>query len=147
MPDFVLTADAAVDLAFAKGVPAVMRLVLLAAERSDADGVAPFDPDELYEALRENLEPHQKKVSRAQVAHKVRLGVTIGYFREGSTVRRVLVNTDLIRPLGWGLRVVAELDGGRVLCECPVKHRSVYRADWVAEGKATCAGCQKKAAA
>lgn len=142
MGDAIVSADALVDLALAPGTTPTVRLILLAAERADALGVAEFDEDELWEALGESRSSSQQRLSRAQVGHKVRLCATLGYFLPRSSVRRIRLNLERIKPQGWGLRAVHELHDGRAVAECSEGHRATYSVARLEAGTAACGRCR-----
>src|SRR5450631_4527514 len=99
----------------------VIRLLMLATERSDRAGRAIFEPGELQELLHGDD-------SRKSAEHVLHIATAIGYTLDGSTAEAVRVNTAMVQPEGfpetgarYGLLTLEHhVDGDKwmVRCDC-----------------------------
>ena len=124
MGDATWTADAMLDLALAPNTSPVARLLMFAAERGDVEGIAKFEHDELRALMAEGVETG---VSVAGLRRHIDVAAGHGHIVAGSTMRRIVLDVDRIRPHGdmlvpgdvrAGLRLVHVLDRGRAVAEC-----------------------------
>lgn len=114
--------------------PAI-RLLMLAAERSDRTGLAVFDAGELQELLHDN---NPQKTAE----HVLHIAAAVGYVLPDSTAEKVRIDLALIQPDGFAevgarygdLTLMHRVDGDRWLCACQCGSRRTYMLPYLAGG-------------
>jgi len=137
-----LTPEAAIELAMEGTCSPMLRLVLLIAERADTSGAARFEQGELSELLNEGRD---KPLNRRAIAPTLDRAEAEGYLLPRGRDRTLRVNTESLRPLGFGVRVVRALDSSKALVDCAdCGHRFTALRARADDDTVMCPRCQAK---
>jgi hypothetical protein len=129
------TADALMAIGTNQNTTPVIRLLMLATERSDRAGLAIFEPGELQELLHGD-DP------RKSAEHVLHIATAIGYTLSDSSAEEVRLDLAMVQPDGfpevgakYGLLTLAHrVDGDKWLCSCQCGERRTYLLPYLESG-------------
>jgi hypothetical protein len=141
------TADALLAIGLQPSVSVSVRLVMLAAERANHEGLATFDTGELRDLFTDESGERPDSKTVGNILH---VAVKSGVVLPDSTVTEVKLDTALVQPEGWPeigavygdftLMRRVEGSGDKWLCRCTCKRVRTYRIDYLAKGITTNCG-------
>jgi len=113
----------------------VIRLLMLATERSDRAGLAIFEPGKLQELLHGDD-------SRKSAEHVLHIATAIGYTLSDSSAEEVRLDLAMVQPEGWpevgakyGLLTLTHCVGGdKWLCKCACGSVRTYMLPYLVSG-------------
>jgi hypothetical protein len=115
-----------------------VRLVMLAAERADREGLATFEPLELRDLFAD--ESGKRPDSKA-IWHVLHLAAKGGIVLADSTAEEIRLDLSMVQPDGWpevgaglDLVLVREVDTDKWLCKCVCGSVRTYLLPYLVSG-------------
>jgi len=133
------TADALLAIGMEVSMSPSVRLVMLAAERANREGLATFEPLELRDLLAD--ESGKRPDSKA-IWHVLHLAAKSGIVLPDPTAEEIRLDLSMVQPEGFpevgahygDLTLTHRVDGDKWMCKCDCGSVRTYLIDYLASG-------------
>jgi len=142
MSGALFTADALLAIGLQSSVSVSVRLVMIAAERANREGLAIFEPSELRDLFTDET---GKRPDAKTVGNILHVAVKSGLVLPGATTEEIRLDLAMIQPEGFPevgavygeLTLVREVGAGTWLCKCACGSARTFRIEYLASGITT----------